>query len=138
MPSGAVASVTQPAAIHALSPVVRMRASLSKWKSRMRGQTFCHCSRSMLSSPVTARAQVPNATASPANIVRPAAKSLPRTAFSNVRSHSSGFFGVEVMAALSGGAPACQSTRLSPALSTDNKPAEARRAGASLTIRHRL
>ena len=58
-PSGPVASVSQPTAIHALSPDARTRASGSKWKSRMRGQTFCHCSRTMLSRPLTARAQVP-------------------------------------------------------------------------------
>ena len=50
----------------------------------MRGQTFCHCSRTMLSRPLTARAQVPKATASAANMVRPPAKSRARTAASKV------------------------------------------------------
>src|SRR6266849_1954904 len=56
----------------------------------MRGQTFCHCSRTMLSRPATARAQVPNAIASVANSSRPATKSRARTTASNVRSQSWG------------------------------------------------
>src|SRR5712692_6992273 len=74
----------------------------------MRGHTFCHCSRSMLARPATARAQVPKATASSANIVRPAAKSQARTAVSKTSSHFSGVAGSENKKALCGGAVDCQ------------------------------
>src|SRR5262249_62233280 len=56
----------------------------------MRGQTFCHCSRTMLPRPATPRAHVPKATASVANSSRPPAKSRARTAASKVLSQSSG------------------------------------------------
>src|SRR5207249_3884383 len=106
-PSGPVTSVSQPPAIHALSPDACTLVSPSKWKLRMRGQTFCHCSRTMLSRPATARAQVPKAIASVANSSRPTAKSRARTAASNVRSQSWGVATEGPMAALCNGNMAC-------------------------------
>jgi hypothetical protein len=58
-------------------------------KTRMRGKTLRHCSRSMLSSPWRAMAQVPRATASWANMRRLVSKSLARHAASNALSQVS-------------------------------------------------
>ena len=86
-PSGPVASDDHPAAIHAVSPSARTTGLASMVKLRMRGHTLRHCSRTMLSRPWTAMAQVPKATASLSNMRRPASKSRPRQAVSNSRSH---------------------------------------------------
>src|SRR5262245_14233351 len=97
-PSGAVASEDQPVAIHAASPLAPTVAPGSSVNPRMRGQIWRHCSRSMLSSPATAAAKVPKATASGANRRRPASKSFARTAAWNSVIHAAMSDGVVGMA----------------------------------------